>query len=225
MECLLQILTLLKDWGGGLVTTLIATAAGAHIAFKYQQYADEKKQRDSQITALKIAQRVVHSHWSVLNEVHTFMALNQSDRENRRLNTKELIQVCVMLPLDVPSIAFLLDGKHADLIQQVSLVEGAARTAIEGMQRRAKIIHRLQENSNVEYVDPKTQIYRGDADMLQAELLIQLSESILKNSREGCQKANEIFFSLKAAGEDIFGGQFPTLVDIPPEHPATPSKP
>jgi hypothetical protein len=220
MECIKQLYDLfvvpLKD----IIFTLIGAGIGAHIAFKYQQHSDKLKEREEQITALKIAQGSIHSHWSSLDEIHRFLAANRSDISKRLVNLQDLIRVRSILPLDIPSVAFLFNGKHANLIQEIMLVEGASLTAISAMKQRTELIKRLHDDSaNTRSVKPDSKSYTGDMDAVTCTIYIDLCESMESSTKESCEDAKKAFYALKAAGEEIFGGKFLDLEDLPSQKP------
>lgn len=218
MECLKQFYDVFLAPLVWLASTLIGAGIGAHIAFKYQRHADTLKKREEQITALKIAQGAIHSHWASLDEIHEFLAANKSDFANQIINLNDIIRTRYTVSLDIPSIAFLFDHrKYANLIQELMLVEGASMTANSGMKRRAELIEKIRDNSVVSSVDPQLKKYRGDIDAVTGSLYLDLCESIESSTKDSRKQARKAFFDLKAAGEEIFAVKFLDLEDLPPQ--------
>lgn len=198
---------------------LVAAAVGAHIAFKYREHEDDKKRRSSRISALKIAQGAVHSQWSSLLGIQKFIKKhNLTDK--KKLNLNESIQEAAVLFVDIPSIAFLFDGKSANLIQEMMLAEGAYRTVKSGLKRREEMIRYFHEERKKDgHIVEGPGRFKTMQDTVSVELFMQLNEGLSESVDDGCKQCEQVFKSLGVACKDLFGVKGLELTDTPPETP------
>ena len=186
----------------------VGAFVGAHIAFKYQQHAEKLKERGERVAAIKIAQGSIHSHWSSLKEIHEFLATHKSDLNKPFLNLKDIIRVRSIIPLNIQSLAFLYDGRFANLIQELTLVEGASNTALEALKQRTQMIDQIHadmtDTRNIR-IDEKR--LTGSLDVVLGSRFVDLTESAESSARDACAMAEKAFEALAAAGKELFPGE------------------
>jgi hypothetical protein len=164
------------------------------------------EKNDSRSPLAVLAQGAVHSQWRVLEGLKKEYIDTHNLRQPNTTNMVKFLQASSAMYVDITSVSFLMEGEHANLVQDIQIAEGSYKTAMLALEHRHTLIEKIFRESEREVIDQEKHVVRVKGDMMDLGELRQVTTALCQTADEAAQRCEALFYALKDTGKALYPG-------------------
>jgi hypothetical protein len=207
VECLRQILDLVFGASGEFFAALVGAGFGAYAAYFFQQEHERKKERESRISALRMAQGAIGSQWEAMANIRKLCDEN-GFRKPGIVNLRRVVQAYSFVEVDMVSLSFLFEGEHAHVVFEIQRAQGAVKTVMQGVKIREDLVVKLTGELQATHIDAEQNTGKATGgNPMEILNLSDLTKSLCKSVDDACSQAEAGFSKLRSTGKQLFPGE------------------